>query len=99
MTQNPLRGWQVDRATIRCAACSAASMGRGPNPSTLAPPTATSNEVRMDANEEWLYAPWDGQPDIRGAYIGSLRGTTLPSFRSPVAGLPPAHWNDTRRQT
>jgi len=25
-------------------------------------------------------------------YLGSLMGTTLPSFRAPVAGLPLSHW-------
>ncbi|MGI4855580.1 MAG: SMP-30/gluconolactonase/LRE family protein [Janthinobacterium lividum] len=34
-----------------------------------------------------------GGPDLRTVYLGSLAGTTLPSFRSPVAGLPLAHWN------
>jgi gluconolactonase len=33
-----------------------------------------------------------GGPDLRTVYIGSLAGTTLPSFRSPVPGLPMAHW-------
>ncbi len=42
----------------------------------------------------------DGQPDLRRPgppdrpHLGSLRGTTLPSFRSPVAGLAPVHWNE-----
>ncbi|MET0205050.1 MAG: SMP-30/gluconolactonase/LRE family protein [Casimicrobiaceae bacterium] len=34
-----------------------------------------------------------GGPDLRTAYLGSLKGTQLASFRSPVAGLPPLHWN------
>jgi len=34
-----------------------------------------------------------GGPDLRTAYLGSLKGTQLASFRSPVAGLPPIHWN------
>jgi len=34
-----------------------------------------------------------GGPDLRTVYLGSLMGTTLPSFRSPVAGLPLAHWH------
>ncbi len=34
-----------------------------------------------------------GGPDLRTVYLGSLGGNTLPSFRSPVAGLPMAHWN------
>lgn len=33
-----------------------------------------------------------GGPDLRTVYLGSLAGSTLPSFRSPVAGLPLAHW-------
>ncbi|HWD68551.1 MAG TPA: SMP-30/gluconolactonase/LRE family protein [Solirubrobacteraceae bacterium] len=34
-----------------------------------------------------------GGGDLRTVYLGSLMGTTLPSFRSPVAGLPLAHWH------
>ena len=30
--------------------------------------------------------------DLRTVYIGSLRGARIPYFRSPVAGLPMAHW-------
>ena len=46
-------------------------------------------------------APWFasitfGGPDLRNVYIGSLRGTRIPWFRSPVAGLPMVHWNDPR---
>jgi len=42
-------------------------------------------------------APWFasitfGGPDLRTVYIGSLRGNRIPGFRSPVAGLPMAHW-------
>lgn len=33
-----------------------------------------------------------GGPDLKTAYLGSLRGTTIPYFRSPVAGLPMSHW-------
>ena len=33
-----------------------------------------------------------GGPDLRTVYLGSLAGDTLPWFRSPVAGLPLAHW-------
>ncbi|CAN7664692.1 SMP-30/gluconolactonase/LRE family protein [Bosea sp. LjRoot237] len=44
-------------------------------------------------------APWFasitfGGPDLRTAHIGSLRGSRIPCFRSPVAGLPMAHWHD-----
>ena len=34
-----------------------------------------------------------GGPDLRTVYLGSLMGSRLPSFRSPVAGLPLAHWH------
>jgi sugar lactone lactonase YvrE len=42
-------------------------------------------------------APWFasvafGGPDLKNVYIGSLRGTRIPYFRSPVAGLPMVHW-------
>ncbi len=40
----------------------------------------------------WLASITFGGPDLRTVYLGSLRGTTLPTFRSPVAGLPPIHW-------
>lgn len=33
-----------------------------------------------------------GGPDLKTVYLGSLKGTTLPSFRSPVAGLALPHW-------
>jgi hypothetical protein len=41
----------------------------------------------------WLASITFGGPDLRTAYLGSLRGTTLPAFRSPVAGLPMVHWH------
>ena len=44
----------------------------------------------------WMASVTFGGPDLRTVYIGSLRGSTLPSFRSPVAGLPMVHWSDTR---
>lgn len=34
-----------------------------------------------------------GGPDLRMVYVGSLMGTTVPAFRSPVPGLPLPHWN------
>ena len=33
-----------------------------------------------------------GGPDLRTAYLGSLMGRQLLHFRSPVAGMRPAHW-------
>jgi gluconolactonase len=40
----------------------------------------------------WMASLTFGGPDLRTVYLGSLRGTTIPYFRSPVAGLPLAHW-------
>jgi sugar lactone lactonase YvrE len=34
-----------------------------------------------------------GGPDLRTAYLGSLMGERLLSFRSPVAGMRPVHWD------
>jgi hypothetical protein len=31
--------------------------------------------------------------DLRTVYLGVLAGDRLPSFQSPVAGLPMVHWN------
>lgn len=42
----------------------------------------------------WMASITFGGPDLKNVYIGSLRGTTIPWFRSPVAGLPMIHWNE-----
>jgi sugar lactone lactonase YvrE len=42
----------------------------------------------------WMASITFGGPDRRTVYLGSLRGSTLPSFRSPVAGLPMIHWSE-----
>ena len=34
-----------------------------------------------------------GGPDLRTVYLGCLLGDRLATFRSPVAGVPPVHWN------
>lgn len=34
-----------------------------------------------------------GGADLRTAYLGCLAGDSLASFRSPVAGIQPVHWN------
>jgi len=44
-------------------------------------------------------APWFasltfGGPDLRTCYVGSLRGTRIPHFRSPIPGLPMVHWHE-----
>lgn len=42
----------------------------------------------------WMASLSFGGPDLQTVYLGSLRGTTLPSFRAPVAGQAPIHWNE-----
>jgi gluconolactonase len=41
----------------------------------------------------WLASITFGGPDLSTVYLGGLRSTTIPSFHSPVAGLPMVHWN------
>jgi gluconolactonase len=43
----------------------------------------------------WMASVTFGGPDLRTVYIGSLKGSRIPFFRSPVAGLPMVHWNET----
>ena len=40
----------------------------------------------------WLASVTFGGPDLQSVYLGGLRSTTIPSLRSPVAGLPMVHW-------
>lgn len=40
----------------------------------------------------WFASVTFGGHDLKTVYIGSLRGTSIPYFRSPVAGLPMVHW-------
>lgn len=40
----------------------------------------------------WMASVTFGGPDLRTVYLGSLMGTRIPYFRSPVAGLPMVHW-------
>ena len=42
----------------------------------------------------WMASVTFGGPDLRTVYIGSLKGSRIPFFRSPVAGLPMVHWNE-----
>ena len=34
-----------------------------------------------------------GGPDLKTVYLGSLHGTQIATFRSPIAGAEPVHWN------
>ncbi|MDK2770007.1 MAG: SMP-30/gluconolactonase/LRE family protein [Sphingomonas sp.] len=45
----------------------------------------------------WMASVTFGGPDLRNVYLGSLLGTRIPWFRSPVPGLPPIHWQDGKR--
>ena len=40
----------------------------------------------------WMASLTFGGPDLRTVYLGSLRGSTIPYFRSPVAGQPLIYW-------
>lgn len=40
----------------------------------------------------WMASVTFGGSDLSTVYIGSLRGTNIPFFRSPVPGLPMVHW-------
>jgi sugar lactone lactonase YvrE len=40
----------------------------------------------------WMASLTFGGPDLQTVYLGSLRGTTIPYFRSPVPGQPMIHW-------
>ena len=40
----------------------------------------------------WFASVTFGGSDLQTVYIGSLRGTRIPYFRSPVPGLPMVHW-------
>jgi sugar lactone lactonase YvrE len=42
----------------------------------------------------WMASVTFGGPDLRTVYIGSLRGSRIPYFRAPVAGLPMVHWRE-----
>jgi gluconolactonase len=42
----------------------------------------------------WLTSVTFGGPDLRTVFLGSVRGTTIPFFTSPVAGLPMVHWRE-----
>ncbi|MBP6850126.1 MAG: SMP-30/gluconolactonase/LRE family protein [Rhodoferax sp.] len=43
----------------------------------------------------WMASITFGGPDLRTVYLGSLLGTTIPYFKSPVPGLPMVHWPPT----
>jgi hypothetical protein len=40
----------------------------------------------------WMASLSFGGKDLQTVYLGSLRGTTIPAFRSPVPGQAMIHW-------
>jgi gluconolactonase len=42
----------------------------------------------------WMASVTFGGPDLRTVYIGSLKGTRIPYFQSPIPGLPMVHWHE-----
>lgn len=40
----------------------------------------------------WMASVTFGGADLSTVYLGSLRGSRIPTFRSPVPGLPMIHW-------
>jgi len=40
----------------------------------------------------WMASITFGGTDLKTVYVGTLMGTNIPCFRSPVAGLPMVHW-------
>ena len=63
----------------------------------MADGTATAEDMQRTRGTiaPWMASVTFGGPDLKTVYLGSLLGTTIPSFSSPVAGLPMVHWNDT----
>jgi len=44
----------------------------------------------------WMASVTFGGSDLHTVYIGSLKGSRIPSFRAPAPGLPMVHWNEKR---
>lgn len=44
----------------------------------------------------WMASVTFGGADLQTVYIGSLKGSRIPYFRAPVAGLPMVHWKESR---
>jgi gluconolactonase len=45
----------------------------------------------------WMASVTFGGRDLQTVYIGSLKGSRIPYFRSPVTGLPMVHWREHER--
>ena len=57
--------------------------------------TAADMERARGTLAPWMASITFGGPDLRTVYLGSLLGTTIPFFHSPVPGLPMVHWKST----
>ncbi|MEK9970802.1 MAG: SMP-30/gluconolactonase/LRE family protein [Ferrovibrio sp.] len=57
-------------------------------------PTPEQMIANRSSVTPWIASVTFGGPDLRNAYIGTLFGTNIPWFRSPVAGLPMVHWSE-----
>jgi sugar lactone lactonase YvrE len=56
-----------------------------------------SSEILFETGQgiaPWMASVTFGGPDLGTVYIGSLKGTKIPYFKSPVPGLPMVHWNE-----
>jgi gluconolactonase len=42
----------------------------------------------------WMASVTFGGKDLKTVYIGSLKGSNIPCFQSPIAGLPMVHWDE-----
>jgi sugar lactone lactonase YvrE len=57
--------------------------------------SSVTNEILFQTGRgiaPWMASVTFGGPDLKTVYIGSLRGTRIPFFQSPAAGLPMVHW-------
>ncbi|RJP63035.1 MAG: SMP-30/gluconolactonase/LRE family protein [Comamonadaceae bacterium] len=56
--------------------------------------TATAEDMQHAHGNiaPWMASITFGGPDLRTVYLGSLLGTRIPHFQSPVTGLPMVHW-------
>lgn len=60
-----------------------------------------TNEILFETGRgiaPWMASVTFGGADLRTVCIGSLKGTGIPCFSSPVAGLPMVHWNERPRR-
>jgi sugar lactone lactonase YvrE len=59
---------------------------------TLTPEIMSANHGTLCP---WMASLTFGGADLQTVYLGSLRGTTVPYFRSPIAGQKMIHWRES----